>query len=239
MSDAVCAREDEPVVAVKIFDGFVQWRVAFRLDDLDGRARDDARAVAFQLGGEFSRLRPCTCDDNRALCERLLVSLAQRSVRSDFDIAKIFLHATPVSPMSKRSAPSSVSRAGKRSSCMFGFRRIAFERIAHDHIARAAGDQPFKPQLIIHGAWRERQSATGSRRLRRAVANVRLCTPHAFLRVQAWTRVVLSPHRESASLCRAPPARPRAASGPWRLARLCAARSPCDASPPAARIIAS
>jgi len=54
--DAVCAREDEPVVTVEMLERFVESIVVVGLANLDGRANDDFSAVAFEYPRQIRSL---------------------------------------------------------------------------------------------------------------------------------------------------------------------------------------
>ncbi len=63
--DAVRAREDQPVVTVKVVKCFVETVVGVGFTDLDGWADKNFCAVVFECIGELLRLRSCACDNDR------------------------------------------------------------------------------------------------------------------------------------------------------------------------------
>src|SRR5205085_3188722 len=96
----VSAREDEPIVAVEILKRLIERRVRLRLDDLDGRAGDDARAIGFKARGKFAGLRACARDDDGATGKGLRRGHVQVSLTS-----YCWRASTSSRPASRRSAP--------------------------------------------------------------------------------------------------------------------------------------
>src|ERR1700682_462923 len=68
--DAVDARENDPIVTVKMSNRFVQPLVAFGLGNLDRGAEQHPRAILFKFRNELGGLRTCTRDHDCATGER-------------------------------------------------------------------------------------------------------------------------------------------------------------------------
>src|SRR3954464_9985991 len=62
--DAIGAREDYPVVAVQVLYRLIQLGVTLRLNNLNGRANDSARAQTLKLAGKRGSLCACARKDD-------------------------------------------------------------------------------------------------------------------------------------------------------------------------------